>query len=217
MINVLFQGDSITDVGRRRGEEMPSRALGQGYPTMVAGHLSSLRSDINFYNRAVAGNRISDMYGRWLEDAVNLDFDVLSILAGINDVDFQLRLGRGSDNARFRFIYDRMLYEVKESHPDAKLMLLEPFVIKYKFDWEKFGTDIYDNYETWAEQTREKGEVIKDLAGEYGAVFVPLFDKLSALAEETPERYTEDCVHPTTVGHSVITGEWLKAWETLGI
>lgn len=217
MINVLFQGDSITDVGRRRGEELPSRALGQGYPTMVAGHLSAHRSDVNFYNRAVAGNRISDIYGRWLEDAVNLDFDVLSILAGINDVGFQLRLGRGSDNERFRFIYDRMLYEAKESHPDAKLILLEPFVIRYRFSWEPFGTDIYDNYETWAEKTREKGAVVKDLAKKYDAVFVPLFDKLATLAENNPERYTEDGVHPTTVGHSVITGEWLKAWESLGL
>ena len=218
MINVLFQGDSITDVGRRRGEELPDRCLGQGYPTMVAGHLYNSRDDIQFTNRAIAGNRISDIYGRWLEDAVNLDFDVLSILAGINDVGFQLRLGRGSDNQRFRFIYDRMLYEAKESHPNAKLMLLEPFVIKYQFDWEPFGTDIYDNYEIWAESTREKGEVIKSLASEYGAVFVSLFDKfLAAIGTGDPTRYTEDCVHPTAVGHSLIAAEWLKAWETLNI
>ena len=218
MINILFQGDSITDAGRSRTTSAPNIGLGHGYPTMISGMLSSKRNDLNFYNRGNGGNRISDIYGRWLEDAVNMDFDVISILAGINDVGFQLRLGRGSDNKRFRFIYDRMLYEIKESHPDAKIMLLEPFVIKYRFDWEPYGTDIYDNYETWAQQTREKGAVVSELAKEYDAVFVPLFDKfLSAIGDGDPSRYTEDCVHPTAIGHSIIAKEWLTAWDTLNL
>ncbi len=218
MINILFQGDSITDVGRSRTASAPNISLGHGYPTMVAGALSAKRDDLNFYNRGVGGNRISDIYGRWLEDAVNMDFDVLSILAGINDVGFQLRLGRGSNNSRFRFIYDRMLYEVKESHPDAKIMLLEPFIIRYRYHWDPYGTDIYDNYEAWEQHVREKGAIVSDLAKEYGAVFVPLFDKLvSAIGDDDPARYTEDCVHPTAIGHSIIATEWIAAWETLNI
>ena len=93
MINILFQGDSITDAGRSRTVSVPNVGLGNGYPTMVAGMLSAKRNDLNFYNRGAGGNRISDIYGRWLEDAVNMEFDVISILTGINDVGFQLRLG----------------------------------------------------------------------------------------------------------------------------
>lgn len=217
-MNILFQGDSITDAGRKRDVSIPNYFLGQGYATMIAGHLSARRGDLNFYNRGISGDRVADIYGRWQEDALNLDFDVLSILCGINDVGFHLRHGRGSDKERFRFIYDRMLYEALEKNPEARLILMEPFIIKLKYDWPPYGTDIYDNYETWAHLTRENGEVVKDLAKTYNAAFVPLFDAfLAEIDAKDPARYVVDGIHPTVIGHSLITREWCKAWDTLKI
>ena len=218
MMNILFQGDSVTDAGRTRDTLDPNFGLGSGYATMVAGHLSAQRDDLNFYNRGVGGNRIADIYGRWQEDTLNIDFDVLSVLCGINDVGYRLRLNRGSDKERFRFMFDRMLYEALEKNPDTKLILMEPFVIKVPFHWERYGTDIYDDYEIWAHHVRENGEVVKDLAAKYGAAFVPLFDAfLTEIEGKDPARYVVDGVHPTVIGHSLITRAWLKAWDTLHV
>jgi len=211
----LFQGDSVTDAGRDRSVSAPNVGLGQGYVTMIAGNLGLAHADLNFYNHGVSGNRAADLYGRWQEDTLNFDFDVLSILLGINDVGFSLRLGRGSDKQRFYFLYDRMLYEVMEKNPKAKLILMEPFVLKIRHAWAEFGTDIYDNYDLWQSRVRENGEVTKTLAKKYHAQFVPLFDVFDSLTKTAPaERYTADCIHPTAVGHAVIAQEWIKAFYT---
>lgn len=213
-MNILFQGDSVTDAGRGRGITAPNTALGQGYATLIAGRLSTKRADLNFYNHGISGNRAADLYGRWQEDTLNFDFDVLSILLGINDVGFSLRLGRGSDAKRFRFIYDRMIYEALEKNPDAKLILMEPFVLKMKYAWDEFGTDIYDNYDSWEKRVRENGAVTKELAEKYHAQFVPLFDIFTSLTKTVPaERFTTDCIHPTVTGHEIIAREWIKAWD----
>lgn len=108
---ILFQGDSITSAGRNRTDAPMNYSLGDGYVTMIAGELMSNHPEIDILNRGVGGNRIADMYGRWQEDTLNIDYNVLSILCGINDVGFKLRLGRGSDKDRFEFLYDRMLFE----------------------------------------------------------------------------------------------------------
>lgn len=215
-MNILFQGDSVTDAGRGRDVTAPNTALGQGYATMVAGRLSAKYDDLNFFNHGVSGNRAADLYGRWQEDTLNFEFDVLSILLGINDVGFSLRLGRGSDKERFRFLYDRMIYEALEKNPDAKLILMEPFVLKMKYAWENFGTDIYDNFHTWSSRVRENGQVTKDLAKKYHAQFVPLFDVFESLTKSAPaERYSVDCIHPTAAGHEIIAEEWVKAWKKI--
>ncbi len=217
-MNILFQGDSITDAGRMRDVPCPNHGLGQGYATMVAGRLSIGRQDLNFYNRGVSGNRIADLYGRWQEDALNINFDVLSILMGINDVGFHLRLGKGSDKERFRFIYDRIIYEALEKNPDTKLILLEPFIVKLNFDWPPYGNDIYETYDMWAYLTREKAVVVSELAKKYSAVFVPLFDLfINAADAQGASRVVIDGVHPTAIGHGIIASEWIKAWNTLGL
>ncbi len=217
-MNILFQGDSVTDAGRGRDVTVPNTALGQGYATIAAGKLSAARADLNFYNHGVSGNRAADLYGRWQEDTLNFDFDVLSILMGINDVGFSLRLGRGSDKERFRFLYDRMIYEALEKNPDAKLILMEPFVLKIKHEWDGFGTDIYDNYDVWKHRVLENAAVTKELAQKYHAQFVPLFGVFEQLIKSVPaERYTADCIHPTVAGHEVIAAEWIKAFNALNI
>ena len=111
-----------------------------------------------------------------------------------------------------------MIYEALEKNPNAKLMLMEPFVLKVKHAWEGFGTDIYDNYETWKTRVRENGEVTRELAETYHARFIPLFDVFESLIKTVPAaRFTVDCIHPTAAGHEIIAQEWIKAWDSLNI
>ena len=211
---ILFQGDSITDAGRSRSEQAVNSGLGTGYVTMIAGELGCKYPHINVVNRGVSGNRVADTYARWLEDMRNVEFDMIHILLGINDVGFQLRLNKGSDPERFEFIYDRMLQEVRATHPNAVIVLSQPFIQKRHFDHPQFGDDIYENWPQWEASVASNGEAVKRLAEKYNAIYVPMWDALKEAQKTMPvEDLTEDCVHLTARGNFVIAQAWLKAVE----
>ncbi|WP_341482578.1 hypothetical protein [Paenibacillus pseudetheri] len=60
--------------------------------------------------------------------------------------------------------------------------------------------------------------VVKQLAEEFNAVFVPLQGAFDAATHRTDVAYwLWDGVHPTAAGHDLITGEWLKIVEKSGL
>ncbi len=219
-MKILFQGDSLTDAGRDRAEVCPNRGLGGGYVNMICGRLigEDPGAGYEIYNRGINGNRVSDLYGRWMEDALNLKFDVLSLLCGINDVGFGMRMQQGSNPARFAFILERMLQEVAETHPAAKIVLVEPFVFRMKYMDEHYGEDVDRDWEIWRKEVRARGTEVKKLAEKYGAVFVPMFDVFEALCEQyPPEVFSLDCIHLTPAGNDILARAWLKAVRQAGI
>lgn len=220
-MRILFQGDSITDCGRNREVEGANRGLGDGYVNLIASELLCDHPEYQIFNRAVDGNRIGDMYARWIEDALHMEFDVISILNGINDVGFGLRCNRGASKEEYAFLLDRMLYQVKETHPHCKMILIEPFVVP--FDLRKITPEIPDAHNDiffqrgiWEQNVRERGEVVKQLAEKYHATFLSLFDDFVALAETYGgEKWSLDCIHPTPGGHALIARKWLDAFASL--
>lgn len=213
-MKILFQGDSITDAGRNRTEERPNCGLGNGFVNLIASRLTCDRDDIDIYNRGVSGDRIGDTYRRWLEDMRNVDFDVISIMSGINDTGFGLRMGKGSDMERYEFIYDRMLYEVKESHPDSMMILVQPFLFKVKD--ESNNCDIWNDWDIWSGQIEERGRITKRLAEKYGARFLPMFEIFREAQKKFPaEHWSLDCIHPTPAGHELIARHWLEAMKDI--
>ena len=210
-MKILFQGDSITDAGR---DKFHLQNLGNGYVSIIANKLNKVGKTHELLNTAVAGNRVGDMYARWIEDTLNLEFDVLSVLCGVNDIGFQLRRNCGADAEKFRFIYDRMLYEVKEKDESVQIVLMEPFIFKVNLEDidMRNQNDIYDQYDVWSRCIRERSTVIKDLAKKYNAIFVPLMDNFETLSiEKGAEYFSADGVHPNLQGHKVIAEEWIKA------
>ena len=125
---VLFQGDSITDGNRGRNLD-PNHVMGHGYQFIVGArlHADNLDRHIQTFNRGVSGNRVADLYGRWLEDTINLRPTLLSILIGVNDAWFDWSSNSGSNPARFEKIYRLLLDEALESCPSLRLVLMEPF------------------------------------------------------------------------------------------
>lgn len=211
---ILFQGDSITDAGRDRTNPVANSGLGTGYVTMLAGMLGCKYPHVDVLNRGVAGNRVADTYSRWLEDMRNVPFDMISILLGVNDVGFQLRLNKGSDPQRFEFIYDRMLWEVRQTHPHAAIVLNQPFIQKRHFVNSSFGDDIYENWSLWQENVEQRDTVVKGLAGKYDAIYVPMWDALKQAQKTMPvEDLTLDGIHLTARGSFVVAQAWLQAVE----
>ncbi|HEX4412821.1 MAG TPA: GDSL-type esterase/lipase family protein, partial [Lacipirellulaceae bacterium] len=86
---VLFQGDSITDMGRKRDISEPNdqAALGAGYPWFAASQMlvDMPEAGLKIFNRGVSGNKVYQLAERWQADCLDLKPNVLSILIGVND------------------------------------------------------------------------------------------------------------------------------------
>ena len=195
MQTILFQGDSITDVGRNREND---NARGHGYATMTAARLMlDHPGQFQIINRGIGGNRIVDLYARIKMDFINLKPDYLSILVGVNDVWHEVARENGVDNEKFLRVYCWLIEEIKAALPDIKIYILEPFVLKGPATEEHF--DLFDR------EVRLRAESAKKVAEKYNLTFIPLQDKLDALCEVCESTYwLGDGVHPTAAGHELI-------------
>ena len=201
-MKILFQGDSVTDAGRT-GMYDPANGLGHGYPLFVAGQLGSRYPDKDFtvVNRGVSGNRIVDLYARWKVDALNHHPDLISILIGINDTWHEKQSQNGVEPDRYEMVYHELLSWTLKVLPDVKLVLCEPFVLP-------FGAATED----WVGEMKERDAIVKDLALEFGALFVPfqrVLDDATGRAEGS--HWLADGVHPTSAGHALLADTWLES------
>ncbi len=203
---ILFQGDSITDGNRGRSAD-PNHIHGHGYQYIIASEMYADNIDVDFevVNKGISGNRISDLYGRWKEDCLNIKPTVLSILIGINDINGIFTGNFGSDAVRFEKIYRYLLNEVKQENPDTLLVLMEPFF----GECEETDRNAYVK-----ENIADYSAAIKKIAYEYNAVFVPLQDIFDEYAQKTDiYKLLWDGVHPTTGGHQLIARRWKECVE----
>lgn len=212
-MNILFQGDSITDAGRSRVIDCN---LGNGYVGEISRKLRLNRTNHNIKNRGIGGNRIIDIYARWIEDTLSLDYDVLSILCGINDVGYQLRAGIGVDNEKYEYIYDRMIYEAVKKNPNVKIVLMTPFVLKVDLAEQdlSFSNDLYEDFEEWEKAVAEKAEIVRNLSAKYKTCLVDL-NKRFKMIDSDLHLYSTDGIHPTVKGHKIIAEEWLKVCDDI--
>ncbi|WP_405173898.1 SGNH/GDSL hydrolase family protein [Paenibacillus sp. FSL H8-0260] len=199
---ILFQGDSITDWGRNHED---ASSLGVGYAMMVAARLGYLypEKNLTFINRGIGGNRIVDLQGRWDQDCLDLKPTWVSIYIGINDTWRRFDSGEETTPEQFEASY-RDLIERTQKSLDAKLVLIEPFVLP-----------VPEDRRTWRQDLDPKIHIVRELAREYGAPLVPL-DGLFAAAsvKAEPAYWAYDGVHPTPAGHALIADAWLK---TMGV
>jgi len=197
---ILFQGDSITDGYRSKDNDL-NHLLGSGYPYLIAGKLSYelAEQQPTFINRGIRGNRITDLYGRWNEDALSLQPDLISILVGVNDVGWAIN----SVTDRFERVYRHLLDETRSELPQTGLVLCEPFILN--------TGNMVDSWEDWCRQIELYQKIVRQLAVEYKAVHVPLqeiFDKACTKADAS--YWLWDGVHPTAAGHELIARQWLS-------
>ncbi|MGF7400154.1 SGNH/GDSL hydrolase family protein [Thermoanaerobacterium thermosaccharolyticum] len=200
---VLFQGDSVTDVGRIR--ENPDD-LGYGYPNIIASLFAALHPEINvkFLNRGVSGDRVRDLKNRWTTDCLDLKPTVVSILIGINDTWRNYDSHDYTSPEKFEEDYRYILAKTKEEL-NAKIIMMEPFVLPEPEDRKAWRVDL-----------DPKIHVVRKLAYEFGAYFIPLDGIMAQFSIiKDPLFWTVDGVHPTNAGHALIAKEWLKLVKAL--
>ena len=204
MKTILFQGDSITDAGRSTENDLN---LGYGYPTLVSGQLGiEYVNQYRMLNRGVSGDRIIDLYARIKADIMNLKPDIMSILIGVNDVGREIYEHNGMDADKSFKVYSMLIEEIKEALPDAKIMILEPFILKGT------ATEIY--WEEFQSGVLERARMEKEVAIKYDLQFVSLQNRFDEAAMMAPNEYwLWDGIHPTIAGHEIIKREWMKAFK----
>lgn len=203
---ILFQGDSITDAGRKKDVLEPNngKALGNGYAAMAAGEILLAHNDkeLKIYNRGISGNKIPDLEKRWVQDAVDLKPDILSILIGVNDLWHTFAFGnkyKATVEDYEKGFRDLIVRSQKEI-PGVTIVICEPFTTRTSNDFKPLA---------------KYAAVSKKLAEEFKLPFVPfqsIFDE--AIKAAPPEFWLWDGIHPSAAGHAIMAETWR---EVVGI
>lgn len=212
MKKILFQGDSITDCGRERGNDTH---VGTGYALLVKSQLGfESPGEYEFYNRGISGNRIVDLYARIKSDIINIAPDYISILIGVNDVWHEFSGNNGVDAEKYEKIYCMLIEEIKEALPDVKIMIIEPFCLRGS---ATENTEEQPNkWNVFDDEVKKRAEKAKRVAEKYNLIYVELQNLLGKAAEIVDNNYwLADGVHPTTMGHELLKREWIKAFNKM--
>ncbi|WP_039920240.1 SGNH/GDSL hydrolase family protein [Sulfurimonas gotlandica] len=206
---ILFQGDSITDMRRSRGDNI-SHNLGHGYVYIIASYLSLNYhfKNYSFINRGVAQDKIEDISKRWQKDALSLKPDTLSILAGINNIGSIVNDNGTTDLIKFRDIYIELLNDFKKEMPGSSIIICEPFslpVDKRMKNWTKRK-----------EVLNETHDILKEISSDLDIQYIELQSVFEEASKLKPYEYwLYDGVHPSPAGHALIAKTWIK--EVLNI
>jgi acyl-CoA thioesterase I len=193
---ILFIGDSITDCGRR-GAEGP---LGSGYVKLVS-ELTTVRypeRSIQFINKGIGGNRITDLKDRWQDDVIVHKPDWLSIKIGINDMHSDLR---GAPDpvtpARYEQLYDEILSETKEAI-GCPVLLISPFYISKDKDRNTHRCRALEYLPQYIDTVYRMSE-------KYGTRLIKTHDIFQHhLQYRDADAFCPEPVHPHHTGHLVI-------------
>ncbi|MFL5739407.1 MAG: GDSL-type esterase/lipase family protein [Flavisolibacter sp.] len=203
---ILFQGDSITDAGRKKDDPSFNAAseLGSGYAMIAGSDLLFRYTDKNLkvYNRGISGNKVYQLAERWDKDCLDIKPNVLSILIGVNDFWHKI-LGKYDGTVdTYRKDYKALLDRTKQSLPNVKLIIGEPYAV----------TGIKAVDEKWFPEFNEYRAAAKEIAASYDAVFIPYQSVYDKAQKEAPGVYwTADGVHPTLAGARLMAQAWMEA------
>jgi lysophospholipase L1-like esterase len=203
---ILFQGDSITDSGRNKEDSgfNSSRNLGSGYPLLAGAALLNKYAELNLkiYNKGISGNKVFQLAERWDKDCLELKPDVLSILIGVNDIWHKLNGNYDGTVEIYRRDYIALLERTLKALPNVKLIICEPFAVK--------GVKAVDD--KWYPEFYDYQKAAKDIANQFGAVFIPYQKIYDEAQKKAPGAYwTGDGVHPTLAGAQLMAKAWMKA------
>lgn len=203
---LLFQGDSITDMKWGRNQKDRNHYLGHSYVFLLASRLGVDMADANleFFNRGVSGNKVSDLRKRWQKDAIEMNPDWLTVLIGVNDVS----QGRGQpvDLKKWEQDYRHILNQSRRANHKLNIVLMDPFVLRMT----RLNSD--DQWKYWRGEIDKLGKIVVRLAKDFNAIHIEtqkIFDQ--AANQVSPGNWIWDGVHPLPQGHELIARNWLQA------
>lgn len=202
---ILFQGDSITDHGRKREilKANDLSAMGTGYAMVAAGALLNTYAgkNVQIYNRGISGHKVPQLMERWQNDCIDLKPNILSILIGVNDYWHQRDGNYGGTATSYKDAYKQLLDKTLKELPQVQIIIGEPFAVN----------NVKHVNDTWYPEFPKYQQAAQDIAKEYNTAFIPyqqIFDKAEKRA---PGNYwTTDGVHTTLAGVNLMAESWLS-------
>lgn len=208
-LSILFQGDSITDGNRTRDNDW-NHIMGHGYAYLISSRMwyKYPEGNLQFFNRGISGNKITDLEARWQKDALDLQPNIISIMVGINDVNSVVDGKDPQSIQTFKDSYKRILDRTKKDLPNSGIVLCEPFLLP-------LGR-VDNKPKIWQEETLKRQEVVRDLVKTYDTTFVELQKPFIEKCKEAPAEYwIWDGIHPMPAGHELIAQLWMKSTKKL--
>ena len=202
---ILFQGDSITDSGRKKDDPNYNTAsiFGNGYAMIAASEILAKNADKNLkiYNRGISGNKVFQLAERWEKDCLALKPTIVSIHIGVNDFWHTLTSKYTGTIKTYRDDLTALLNRTKQSLPGVKLIIGEPFGV----------TGIKAVDEKWYPTFNEYRAAARDIANDFDAVFIPYQRVFDNAQQAAPGVYwTSDGVHPTLAGAGLMANACLQ-------
>lgn len=202
---ILFQGDSITDGGRDKKNQIANqqKALGAGYAWMAASHLLIKNPQLNLtiHNRGISGNKVHQLANRWDKDCLDLKPDILSIMIGVNDIWHGLNGKYEGTVKTYEDDFLSLMERTRKALPKTQFVICEPFVLRCGAVNEKWFPE-FDRYRAAA----------RKVADQNNATFVPfqsMFDE--AVQYAPPKHWAGDGVHPSSHGASLMAHFWTQS------
>ncbi len=105
---------------------------------------------------------------------------------------------------RYELLYQECLTLAK-ARTSAQLVLMEPFYISADMETNSWRTQVLKALDDYR-------RIVRQLAEEFGAVFVPLHELSQEQLRYRPaDMFCPEPVHPNAVGHLLIAHAWLVA------
>lgn len=225
---VLFIGDSVTDGGwgRSSGFAQPSaernltdlnHIYGHSYMMLCAAHFEALMPErgLVFMNRGISGDDLVRIGARWDDDALALQPDILSLLAGINDTYYHVKhhAGEEFDFAGWESRLRGLLERAREANPRLRIVLGTPFIARVG----KNGAAA--EYPMCEAIVHRLADIVVRVAEDFGAVAVRYDELFGRLENEHPSvpmsHWIWDGIHPTAAGHRLMADLWIERCGSL--
>ena len=217
---VVFLGDSITENATSKKGDTLFFANGSIQVSRYTGFITQLKEsvaeDIELIGRGIGGDKVSNLLGRYKEDVLSLNPDIVFIYIGINDVWHKYDFGTGTDIIFYENGLRKIISDLKNN--GARVILCTPTVIgenKGEFTLVNKFKDI-ETMEIMNGDLDAYSDVIRKLSSEFDTDLVDLRKIfVDYILENNPNNEpagitTSDGVHLNDQGNKLIADSMLK-------
>ena len=147
-------------------------------------------ADKPYVNRGISGQTTPQMLVRFRQDVIDLQPEVVVLLAGTNDI------AGNTGPSTLEMIMDNIKGMAEMAHANGIKVILSSTLPAYDYPW-KPGMNP-------SGKIIELNKMIKAYAEDMGHIYLDYFSAMVDERNGLPKKYAEDEVHPTVAGYKVM-------------
>ena len=162
---------------------------------------SSFFSDNSYINRGISGQTTSQMLLRFRDDVINLQPQVVFILAGTNDI------AENNGHIALKDVFGNIVSMSQLAEANGIKVILCSVLPVYDFNWNPGLKP--------AEKIVKLNNMIKSYCEKNNITYVDYYSSMVDERKGLDKKYSEDGVHPNLAGYKVMEPIVLKAIKAL--